>query len=435
MEERSQYVTTYLESRESSPTQDELTTISNYILWGVDSSTGLNGHQSRLYDLKSKASAWDGQNADSLDAMAEAPEFCEASLHPLGSVALPKNPRRKFDREKEITNAGGLTPDLKELWRHIDELDWQIEQYELMHGRRSCPIRQELINQLAQYGTNIKQLNESVVHWNQRKYLKKKHELVELREQQYTLKDSYAPAINYTKQINIMHDNEFIDWGGAVQVKPLGLKQGQAAQFIFKNFRSFCPDQLDEEQLKTISKRYWDSQTANGATFVDFCNVYHVQRFIENKVELKNASSLTNNIESNIEALIDTFDYYVEEAKLDEKSIDILTMKMYHIHNKEIARVINEKYNHTYNENYISTIYCQQILAKIAETAQRHRQLIENIFYPENWKTCTLCGATLLRDDTNFTRRARSKDGFNTRCKQCEKQARLDIKEAHFHAK
>jgi hypothetical protein len=49
---------------------------------------------------------------------------------------------------------------------------------------------------------------------------------------------------------------------------------------------------------------------------------------------------------------------------------------------------------------------------------------VSNIFFEEEFKTCTGCGKTLLRDTDNFTRKSRSKDGFTSRCKHCEKEAR-----------
>ena len=67
-----------------------------------------------------------------------------------------------------------------------------------------------------------------------------------------------------------------------------------------------------------------------------------------------------------------------------------------------IADYINKKYGKNYNENYISTIYHQKILAAIADAATNHYNVIKNVFYPENFKYCIDCGRLLLMDTNNF---------------------------------
>ena len=97
---------------------------------------------------------------------------------------------------------------------------------------------------------------------------------------------------------------------------------------------------------------------------------------------------------------------------------------MHKIKNVDIAAEINKKYGKTYTANYISTIFRQRIIPKINEAAKYHEKIISNIFFEEEFKTCCACGRVLLRDTTNFTRKARSKDGLTSRCKECEKKAR-----------
>jgi hypothetical protein len=111
-------------------------------------------------------------------------------------------------------------------------------------------------------------------------------------------------------------------------------------------------------------------------------------------------------------------------AALDPLLDDILSLKIKHSSNQDIADYINRKYNKRYQPNYISTLYCKKCLVEIAHTAERHREVLENIFFPENFKKCKDCGAILLLDEKNFVRRHRSKDGFSPRCKRCEKALR-----------
>ena len=86
--------------------------------------------------------------------------------------------------------------------------------------------------------------------------------------------------------------------------------------------------------------------------------------------------------------------------------------------------IINKKYNKSYTANYISTIFRQKIIPRINETAEFHAKIIENLSFPENFKKCTGCGKVLLVDPDKFVRKSRSKDGFSTRCKICDRNDR-----------
>ena len=99
-------------------------------------------------------------------------------------------------------------------------------------------------------------------------------------------------------------------------------------------------------------------------------------------------------------------------------------MKLAKKKNTDIAWDINHKYNKSYTPNYISTIFRQRIIPKINEAATMHKEIISNIFFPENFKRCTTCGELKLRCPENFTRKSRANDGFASRCKVCEKKAR-----------
>ena len=99
-------------------------------------------------------------------------------------------------------------------------------------------------------------------------------------------------------------------------------------------------------------------------------------------------------------------------------------MKLNKKKNSDIAWDINHKYGKTYTVNYISTIFRQRIIPKINKAAEYHEKIISNIFFEEEFKTCTSCGETMLRSADNFTRKSRSSDGFSSRCKRCEKKIR-----------
>ena len=109
---------------------------------------------------------------------------------------------------------------------------------------------------------------------------------------------------------------------------------------------------------------------------------------------------------------------------LSEAQREILDLKINKTKNQDIADIINKKYNKSYTANYISTIFRQKIIPRINETAEFHAKIIENLSFPENFKKCTGCGKVLLVDPDKFVRKSRSKDGFSTRCKICDRNDR-----------
>ena len=159
--------------------------------------------------------------------------------------------------------------------------------------------------------------------------------------------------------------------------------------------------------------------------YFDFRNLEHIYNLFAMFYEM----SLTKEEEEelfdvNRGGLMRALNYYIRMADLSDAQRDILGMKLKKMKNADIAYEINKKYKKSYTANYISTIFRQRIIVKINEAAAYHVKIIENLCYPEEWKTCTCCGRTLLRDSENFTKKTRSKDGFTARCKKCEKTAR-----------
>ena len=90
--------------------------------------------------------------------------------------------------------------------------------------------------------------------------------------------------------------------------------------------------------------------------------------------------------------------------------------------------MVNKKYGKSYTANYISTIFRQKIIPRINDSARFHALIIENMCFEENFKKCSNCGEWLLIDAENFVRKARSKDGFSSKCKKCDRAERQNKK-------
>ena len=123
------------------PNQDELETISNYILWGKNKN-GRNIQQEGLVELKS----WTRQPVESLEALLEQPGFGETSFQSL-SAPSTRPARVVFDRAKALADAPEyLAAAYKDLFRQIDTVELTLNYYELFCGRRKLPPREKLIN-------------------------------------------------------------------------------------------------------------------------------------------------------------------------------------------------------------------------------------------------------------------------------------------------
>ena len=51
---------------------------------------------------------------------------------------------------------------------------------------------------------------------------------------------------------------------------------------------------------------------------------------------------------------------------------------------------------------------------------KKNEQIVQNLFFSEEFKKCSACGRTLLKSPRNFVRKSRSKDGYANKCKYCD---------------
>lgn len=416
--ERIEFAKNYLASIKFEPTEDELETISNYILWGKNSTTEKDG-PARLKEegifLESK---WNGSTPiESLDELAESPSFSENDLRPL-SAPVPRKVRETFSREEARRHASPLIlENLEALWSQIDTTELTLNFYELAHGKRKNPPREELTNRLSTIEIDAARAKSAKL--NQRTYLKLKHQLIELRQQQYNFQDTYHHVMVPLKMKPYQEAGGNSEFGADINVKPLGLDlRGPFNSFYKKVFNSERfpePGDFGEDDLKLLAKILWKENNLK-KTF-DFGNTDHLSKLFSMWDELEDKS-----VESDsLKLFMDTARVYISLAQLDEKEDLILKMKMEKKSNEEIRTAIQAKIGHLYQLNYISTLYCKKVLVKIAEASQFHREVCENLFYPENFKKCKDCGKVLLLDERSWVRRKRSSDGFSPRCKKCEK--------------
>ena len=245
-----------------------------------------------------------------------------------------------------------------------------------------------------------------------------------MRREQFTLRDTYIERHVRHTPIEPEIDPVDPDFDAEIPVFPLGLKAGPIGALLFKDEINLNPSTYSESDLQKVLQFYWDKKSdARPAIFFDFANLEHIYELFGQLNELEESVGALS-VNSNLSKLLETLKYYIEMTDLTEAQREILDLKINKVKNQDIADIINKKHNKSYTANYISTIFRQKIIPRINETAEFHAKIIENLSFPENFKKCTGCGKVLLIDPDKFVRKSRSKDGFSTRCKICDRNDR-----------
>ena len=424
-EDRSAFLQQYMTSdvfTKRPPTEEELETMANYLLWGQDSD-GLNPDQRKEIQLPRKNQTWAAQNLESLDALLESPTFLENSISKLGTNTTKKM-RQNLSRShlQQLLSPDQLSL-FEELWETIDRTELLINFFELQKGKRTKPPREELLSRFSPAEQD--ELQKRATSLNQFKYLKLRHLLVELRRQQYTLLDSVRPQVlGFSEALPPSTFDEEKIFEADIPILPLGLWEER----IFRDFGEILPNSYTEKELKQISKIYWKKkeeaerlQRESNIFYFDFRDLEMVYQLFLGLEEFgdEEESFLSTNSK-----FLKTLWYYVRQADLSSIQEEILALKIQRKKNQDIAAAINSKFGKSYTTNYISTIFRQKILPAINEAATYHERLIGSVFFEEEFKTCTKCGRLLLRDPANFVRRSRAKDGLSNHCKRCDKEER-----------
>lgn len=418
--DRNEYVQQYLSKIDFVPNEKELETISNYILWGKNEK-GLNAQQEGAVELK----RWTAAPVESLEALLETPGFSETSFKTLKAPGT-RIPRQVFSREKALAGAPDyLKPYYEDLFRQIDTIELMLNFYELFTGKRKLPPREKLLEKFSEEEQKV--LNEKALRLSQYKYLKLKHQLVELRSEQYTYQDTHQDKIlTHTGSIEPILQEEKIWIGEDIQVWPLGLIGHIGVRA--KMFADPKPGDFTDDELREVSEILSVPKAAEGKV-LDFTDESHVLNLYNMRADLRDEQDEDPfRIYGAASAIVETLQYYEQRANLTELQKDLLEMKLKFKQNSDIASYINKTYNKSYNDNYISTIFHQKIIPQIANAAREHREIMENIFYPENFKKCKDCGRVYLLNSDNFVKQKKSNDGFSPRCKSCEKLKRSKYK-------
>ena len=417
-EERKNFIDNYI-VQFPDLTHTEAETIANYLLWGKDDQGVPIGVDTELKTRWTKTA-----DLDSLDEVLENPALVNVQFAPLTEAVPLRKVRQTFDRAQVRDSMPDYLRDSFEtLWRQIDTDDLLINYYELGTGKRTKPPREELLRRFTE--EEQRALSLKAAELSQFAYLKLRHELVELRQEQFTLRDSFISTINSHQGLPGLRQS-YQKFGLTLEVLPLGVKGGPLGDLIFQP--NFDPRALNVEQIQLIQDLIKDREGVTpGVTTIDFRNLetlyqlYLNRSLCEEQIEQENEAHF---IEGSLGDVYRTLDFYESITDLTPAQHKLLRLKEAGYRNAEIAELINKEYEKSYTANYISTVFRQKTLTKIAEAVKLHEDTIKACGDLSMYKQCVRCGRLLLLDERNFVHKNRSKDGFQNRCKVCEREIR-----------
>lgn len=367
-------------------TKKELETVTNYVLYGKDED-GTSIVQRKEIQIKTKFDSYQKEHTTSLDALMESPTFDEGIFQK--NKVVYKKVKPTIDREQVKDILG-----MKELWEAIDRLK---NIYDQNSGKKPREENTPVLNQTQLYYLN--------------------HQLIELYQQQYQLKDIKFPTVFGKKNKADFHDNP-LDYQLSFPILPRGIFSQENDWLFMEPFRiTATAAQANLEREQEIIN--------SGKPYLDFRNKDHLYYLIQYYGDLK--ASAENHPDSIIHNLLWTLDFYIDKANLSDQQRLIVEDKKFRFQNREIRAHLEKELGISHRENYISTIW-NKAIDLIIEAVELNYDEYLCKDYKKAWKKCNRCGKLLLRDPRNFVRKSKASDGLTGRCKRCDKEVRQNKK-------
>ncbi len=195
-------------------------------------------------------------------------------------------------------------------------------------------------------------------------------------------------------------------------------------QYVLKNI--FNPPMYSTCYSRSPSKIELNGETwfdENGEPvsndLVSLFDYKHISAILCNYEMLSNA--LRYKFSSDFHYLMEDFDKVMEEALKDYPLYaDLVKFKIEGKQNLEIQELLNEKHGIKHSVEYISSLWRNKIPKLIADKAKEDYIIwyYTNV-EPGKWKRCSRCGQLKLAHNRFFSKNSSSKDGFYSICKVC----------------
>lgn len=395
-QDRVKEINKILDNLNSTPSNSDLELMANYILYGKDENNTNTIQRKETYEEKKRYNSFKkaSEKVESLDAIMDNPMMDQIGFKAMDEKYVykkikPSIKRPKFNKEGQIIDVGdSQIPGMEQLWESIDRL-------------------QKIIN----IADGKIPPDENPIITDSYKLYKMRHQLIELRRDQYYLKDLFAPTIKFlnckpTPPQLIDWDNDSFYW---ISKEEWEKKVNSSYIKVSKNPNDY--EWREDSMVKWVVRHH---------TF-DWENPTHIKYLIDNYSTIWQMAY--DQPYSDARILIMDFDRYQTMADLSPLRQHILNRKIDKWTYLNILRELDKEWNIQYNENHICTIVTTEIPQKIAKIARRNRLLLETPI--EERKTCTICKRALPKDYLFFGKNSGRRDGFSSSCKECEKKRRI----------
>lgn len=421
-EERQKYVSELVslwEKEGKKLRNEDLELLGDYVLYGKEGD-GESLVDKGFVEIKTRYGTFARKAPSSLNALIEDPNFNEETISPLNRKKIYRTPKPTINRSENSQ----IEP-LRELWESIDRLANEIDYFSRKKDISKFPEEEQtrLLRRKPPTRYELYQM---------------RHNLVEMRREQFTIRDSFIPTITPLvprfRFIDTDITPDSINWEDSnYTILPLGLYSDKNPVFTDYLEKESYPGHLaehkaffDRRDLEERKKEDWKEEGCCARTdkiAIDFSNPNHIYNLFKFYRELETSSE--NDPESLVAAILSTLNFYSAAASLTSEQREILHQKIYKQSNVHIVEILKEKFGKTHTDNYISTIFKKNICNAIAEAARLHYDTYKNREKPMAFKNCNCCGKAKLKDTRNFVRKARSSDGFSNCCKRCDKENRI----------
>ena len=206
-----------------------------------------------------------------------------------------------------------------------------------------------------------------------------KKQLIEMRQDQYVLKDAYKKTFNVVNVIKTLTN-------------------------------------MDLSETITVDEEGNVSSTG----LINLFNPKHISALLCNYSQIK--ENCWDKFNDDIKQMMEDFDALVDTTLKDDYPLyyDLVIYKIDGMSNADIQKQLYEDYGIKHSEEYISSLWRNKIPKMIAEEASKE-WLIWHYTYEEkgHWKKCGRCGQIKLAHNFFFSKNNTSKDHFYSICKCC----------------
>lgn len=156
---------------------------------------------------------------------------------------------------------------------------------------------------------------------------------------------------------------------------------------------------------------------------ISLFNPTHISCLLCNYTNLK--KELSGKIENDFYYLINDFEKLINKTLCGDYAIylDLIKLKFKDKTSKQIAEALLQKYGYTYSTEYISILWRKKIPKLLADKAKQDWIVWHYTFEEKGkWKKCSKCQEIKLAHPYFFTKNKTSKDGWYSICKCCRNQ-------------